>query len=186
MAVLQGRQGTEAAAAAVAVVAADVACAELQWRRFDLLSGHAGDGERRTLRSLLFNLGTQRQLLRQVEAQEALRLQRAQQQQQQQQAAPQPPAAKATTTTAAAAATAGPQLRLVAAGVSLPHPAKVASGGEDAFFVFASSSTAATDGATSEAGRCCGAMGCPEQATSHVPSCPRSVVTARCQRTSVL
>lgn len=39
---------------------------DLQWRKFDVVARGASDSDRRTYRSLLFNLTTQRRLLRQV------------------------------------------------------------------------------------------------------------------------
>ncbi|KAL4419034.1 hypothetical protein ABPG77_010021 [Micractinium sp. CCAP 211/92] len=208
---LAGLKGREAGDAEVD--AAEQQYAELQWQQFTLLTERAADTDRRSYRSLLFNLRTQRQLLRQVEAQEALRLRMAQteariaalfdaeqrqldgrpaqpakqaQQPQQAQQAQQPqqvhapvrehqqqqqeqaehrqavqeqaaelpphivgssfsvdPAAaaefqaeqKAGPAAAPEAPAAAGQLRLAAAGASIPHPAKAAAGGEDAFFV---------------------------------------------------
>lgn len=59
----QGREAGDAE-----VDAAEQRHADLQWRRFGLLTERAADSERRSYRSLLFNLRTQRQLLRQVSA----------------------------------------------------------------------------------------------------------------------
>jgi hypothetical protein len=150
-------------------MAAERAYSDLQWRMFELVTEGAAERQRRSLRSLLFDLTTQRHLLRQVEQQEALRL--SMREVEQRIAAlldmEQQPAA-ATTGGDAAAATAPPpprtpssstmplpaasrrlpappasaagatQLRLVGAGTSLPHPAKAATGGEDAFFLSSS------------------------------------------------
>jgi TolA-binding protein len=165
------------------VLAAEQSFVDLQWQRFEVATARASDGERRSYRSLLFNLTTQRQLLRQVERQEALR-QRMQRVEQQVEAlaeemgagassssgssrgstasssrdsssiatssrgsergAQQAPAmasaaaaAAASAAAAAASVAAAPGQRLVAAGISLPHAAKAATGGEDAFFVSA-------------------------------------------------
>lgn len=63
---LAGLKGREAGDAEVD--AAEQRHADLQWRRFGLLTERAADSERRSYRSLLFNLRTQRQLLRQVSA----------------------------------------------------------------------------------------------------------------------
>ena len=60
---LQGVEGAEAE-----VAAAEREWSELQWRKFDIATRGAGDADRRAYRSLVFNLTTQRQLLRQVGA----------------------------------------------------------------------------------------------------------------------
>ncbi len=59
-------QGTEGAEGDVA--ASEREWSDLQWRKFDVVARGASDTDRRTYRSLLFNLTTQRQLLRQVSA----------------------------------------------------------------------------------------------------------------------
>ena len=159
---LQGREDAEGR-----VMAAEKAYSDLQWRLFELVTAGAAERQRRALRSLLFNLTTQRQLLRQVEQQEALRLRMrdveqriasllAEEQQQPAAAAAQaaappprgqdwaePPAAAVQRRTALpprlmgrTAAEGSPgELRLLAAGASIPHDDKVATGGEDAFFL---------------------------------------------------
>jgi hypothetical protein len=153
----QGREDVEGR-----VMAAERAYSDLQWRLFELVTAGAADRERRALRSLLFNLTSQRQLLRQVEAQEVLRLRMRSVEQRisalldeekQQPAAAAavaaPPAPRraqdAGAPPLAALQTVEPpvdgegaasgQLRLLSAGASMPHAAKAATGGEDAFFL---------------------------------------------------
>lgn len=58
---LQGVEGAE-----VELAAAEKVFSDLQWRQFDLVTSNAPGDDRRSYRSLLFNLMTQRQLLRQV------------------------------------------------------------------------------------------------------------------------
>lgn len=58
---MQGREAGDAE-----VDAAEQQYAELQWQQFTLLTERAADTDRRSYRSLLFNLRTQRQLLRQA------------------------------------------------------------------------------------------------------------------------
>jgi hypothetical protein len=127
---------------------------DLQWQQFEVATAQASDGERRSYRSLLFNISTQRQLLRQVERQEALRRRMQRVEQQVEALAEEMGAggsssgssaasgsrgsergARGAQQAPAAAAAAAPGQRLVAAGISLPHAAKAATGGEDAFFV---------------------------------------------------
>lgn len=60
---VQGMEGAEGE-----VAAAEREWSDLQWRKFDVAARGASDSDRRTYRSLLFNLTTQRQLLRQVTA----------------------------------------------------------------------------------------------------------------------
>jgi len=118
---------------------------ELQWTEFGILTADASDEDKRSYRSLLYNRGVQMQLLRQVERQVALRDQIADVERR---LLGRHDADATSTTGKPSDATRGTHAFLEStarsgvgaiclgiAGISVPHPDKVATGGEDAFFI---------------------------------------------------
>jgi protein phosphatase PTC7 len=113
---------------------------QMQWEVFGILQPHAHEDTKRRYRSLLYNRGVQAQLLRQVERQVALRtkLQQVKSQinalesgggggggdKEEQNKENNDPTSLQNTSR-----------KLTVAGCAIPHPAKLHTGGEDAFFV---------------------------------------------------
>jgi protein phosphatase PTC7 len=124
---------------------------KLQWEIFSVLQPHAHDESKRSYRSLLYNRGVQSQLLRQVEKQVALRTKMQQVKSQlhalEEQGGKEENGQdlnKQTTVSGKSASSIennnnnnnnNKNLSLTVAGCAIPHPAKLHTGGEDAFFV---------------------------------------------------
>jgi protein phosphatase PTC7 len=98
---------------------------QLDWKEFSLYANHCGDEDKRTFRSLLFNKNTQQRLLRQVENQVLSRSETNSEQS----------IMSGTESGNGLGAIVEDGLQIALAGAMSPHKDKLASGGEDAFFV---------------------------------------------------
>ncbi|KAL4528610.1 hypothetical protein Ndes2526B_g07275 [Nannochloris sp. 'desiccata'] len=105
---------------------------KIQWELFGVLQPHAHEEVKRKYRSLLYNRGVQAQLLRQVERQVALRT-KMQQLKVQLNALEERGGSDAEYTELTSSNNSF--RKLAVAGCAIPHPAKLHTGGEDAFFV---------------------------------------------------
>ncbi len=115
-------------------VALEEKLSKLQWEIFAVLQPHAEDETKRSYRSLLYNRGVQAQLLRQVERQVALRT-KMQQVKSQLNALEENKEQATSMENATSISGSRKTLNIAVAGCLIPHPAKLHTGGEDAFFV---------------------------------------------------